>query len=37
MFKITNVSVGHLYDFLDFMWNHSEKSYNSTQSIMQFV
>ena len=37
MFKIRNVSVDHLYDFSDFMWGQSEKIYNSTQPIMQFV
>ena len=36
MFKITNVSVGHLYDFSDFMWSQIENSYDSTQSIMLF-
>jgi len=30
MFKITNGSVGHLSDFLDFTWRKIEQSYDST-------
>jgi hypothetical protein len=36
MFKVTNVSVGHLYNFSDFMWRKSEQWYGSRQSIVQF-
>jgi len=36
MFKIRNVSVGHLYDFSDFVWSQSEQSYNRTRLIMRF-
>jgi len=36
MFKI-NVSVGHLHDFLDFMWRKIEQNYDSTQSITRLV
>ena len=37
MFKITNVNVGHLYNFSDFIWRKTEQSYDSTQLIMRFV
>jgi len=37
MFKITNGSLGHLYEFSDFMWSQSEQSYSSTQSIIRCV